>query len=81
MREYRRIAHSTRETVSAGTDAEIDVAEVVGLLNEVGALEYARDLEQDYSAKSAAALAAAHPEPKAAAALRALIDALFDRRR
>lgn len=61
-------------------DTEIDVAEVVGLLNEAGALEYARDLEQDYSAKSAAALAAANPEPTAAAALRALIDALFDRR-
>src|SRR5690606_16366597 len=60
--------------------SEIDVAEVVGLLNEVGALEYARELEQDYSARSAAALEAANPEPKAAAALRGLIDALFDRR-
>jgi geranylgeranyl diphosphate synthase type I len=68
------------EIYAQPVDAPIDVTEVVGLLNEVGAQEYARDLEQDYSAKSAAALAAANPEPKAAAALRALIDALFDRR-
>jgi geranylgeranyl diphosphate synthase type I len=68
------------EIYAQPTDTPIDVAEVTGLLNEVGAQEYARDLEQEYSAKSAAALAAANPEPKAAAALRALIDALFDRR-
>jgi geranylgeranyl diphosphate synthase, type I len=76
------LAQSERlaEIYAQPTDAAIDVAEVVGLLNETGALEYARDLEQDYSAKSAAALATANPEPKAAAALRALIDALFDRR-
>lgn len=69
------------EIYSQPDDAPIDVAEVVGLLNETGAQEYARDLEQDYSAKSAAALAAANPVPEAASALRALIDALFDRRR
>ena len=68
------------EIYTQSADAPIDVAEVVGLLNQVGAQEYARDLEQDYSAKSAAALAAANPKPEAAAALRALIDALFDRR-
>lgn len=76
------LAQSPRlaEIYAQPTDAAIDVTEVVGLLNEIGASEYARDLEQDYSAKSAAALTAAHPDPKAAAALRALIDALFDRR-
>lgn len=76
------LAQSPRlaEIYAQPPEAEIDVAEVVGLLNDVGALEYARDLEQDYSAKSAAALAAARPVPQAAAALRVLIDALFDRR-
>ena len=69
------------EIYAQPADAPIDVAEVVGLLNSVGAQEYARDLEQDYSAKSAAALEDAKPEPKAAEALRSLIDALFDRRR
>ena len=76
------LEHSARlaEIYAQPVDAPINVAEVVGLLNAVGAQEYARDLEQDYSAKSAAALAAAKPEPKAAAALQGLIDALFDRR-
>lgn len=69
-----------REIYAQPVDAPIDVNEVVSLLNGVGAQEFARDLEQDYSRQSAEALVAADPEPTVAKHLRGLVDALFDRK-
>lgn len=75
------LEHSARmrEIYAQPTAVEIDVREVIGLLNEVGALEYAKDLEQQYNQKSAEALKRANPEAVTAGHINNLLDMLFNR--
>lgn len=70
-----------REIYTLPLDVPIDVVEVIRLLNAVGAQQHARKLEQEYSAKSAAALVRANPDAAAAETLRNLIANLFDRQK
>lgn len=68
-----------QEIYSQPVTAAIDVSEVVGILDQVDAQSFARDLEQRHSELSASALVEADPAPEAAAQLRAMIDTLFVR--
>jgi geranylgeranyl diphosphate synthase, type I len=61
------------------TFTETDVDEAVALLNQVGAQEYTRKLEQQYFDKAMNALASAKPVGTAGEGLRALADWLFQR--
>lgn len=70
-----------REIYAQPMDVALDVADVIRLLDAVGAQQYARNLEREYSATSEVALVQANPDATAAQNLRTLIANLFDRQK
>lgn len=61
------------------TFSEADITAVVTELEAVGALTYARQLEQDWNARALDALQRAEPVSPGTEKLRGLVDALFER--
>lgn len=56
-----------------------DVAQAVGLLDDVGAQQYARDQERTYFERAMSALNLANPQGEAGQRLRLFVEALFNR--
>lgn len=75
------LSHSPKlvEIYSRESFGDDDVAEAVGVLNSLNALQYTRDQEAFYTERANVALAQANPHGDAGNWLRRFVDALFSR--
>jgi len=69
-----------RERYAGGEFSESDVTDIITELEAVGALAYARNLENEWNERALDALARAEPVEPGSSKLRGLVDALFERR-